>query len=49
MTIDHRGWDSLPAGHPERHGLTGTAFTSLICTNWGDLIVSLQQLIVSNG
>lgn len=42
VTIEHRGWDSLPAEHPARHGLEGAAFSSLIGVFWGDLAVSFR-------
>ena len=39
VTLEHRGWDSLPDGHPARHGLEGTAFTAMIGVFWADLLV----------
>lgn len=43
VTVEHRGWDSLPADHPATHGLTGAAFKSVIGLWWGDLLVSLRR------
>ncbi|HLE71205.1 MAG TPA: SRPBCC domain-containing protein [Vicinamibacteria bacterium] len=43
VTLEHRGWDSIPAGHPVRHGWTGEAFSSLIGLRWADLLVSLRN------
>lgn len=42
VTLLHRGWDGLVAGHPARHGLSGDAFTSLIGLWWADLLVALR-------
>jgi hypothetical protein len=36
VTLEHRGWDSLPAGHPARHGLEGRAFESMMGQWWAD-------------
>ncbi|HTJ44077.1 MAG TPA: SRPBCC domain-containing protein [Kofleriaceae bacterium] len=42
VTIEHRGWDRVPALHPGRHGLgTGIAFDSLIGGWWADLLTAL--------
>ena len=30
VTIEHRGWDTLPLNHPARHGCGGEVFTSAI-------------------
>jgi uncharacterized protein YndB with AHSA1/START domain len=42
VTLEHRGWDSLPADHPARQGHTGEAFVSLMGLFWADLLVSLR-------
>ncbi len=42
VTLSHRGWDSIPAGHPARHGWTGEAFSSMIGLRWADQLVSLR-------
>jgi uncharacterized protein YndB with AHSA1/START domain len=42
VILEHRGWDSIPAGHPARHGWTGEAFSSLIGLRWADQLVSLR-------
>ena len=39
VTVKHRGWDSLPANHPARHGYTGDAFLSMIGLRWADALV----------
>lgn len=43
VTLEHRGWDSLPADHPARHGYTGGAFTSMIGLRWADLLTALRS------
>jgi len=43
VTLEHRGWDSIHAGHPARHGWTGEAFSSMIGLRWADLLVSLRN------
>jgi hypothetical protein len=43
VTVEHRGWDALPAGHPARHGLQGRAFVDMIGLWWGDVMTSFRQ------
>jgi uncharacterized protein YndB with AHSA1/START domain len=38
ITLEHRGWAALPAGHPARHGLAGPAFTQMIGLWWADVL-----------
>ena len=38
VTLEHRGWDSLPAKHPARHGLEGRAFVDMIGLWWADVM-----------
>ena len=38
VTLEHRGWDALPAEHPARHGMVGPAFSSMIGLRWADLL-----------
>jgi hypothetical protein len=47
VTVQHRGWDRLPADHPARHGYTGGAFTSLIGLRWGDALTGLRAAAAS--
>jgi uncharacterized protein YndB with AHSA1/START domain len=42
VMLEHRGWDSLPAGHPARHGLAGPAFTRLIGQWWASLLLDAR-------
>jgi len=41
VTLEHRGWDSLPPDHPARHGLSGSAFQAMIGLWWGEILTSL--------
>jgi len=41
VTIEHRGFDALPADHTARHGLgTGEAFLGMMGLCWADLFVA---------
>ena len=42
VTIEHRGWDRVPAEHRARHGLIGHAFSEVLGLWWGDLLTGLQ-------
>jgi uncharacterized protein YndB with AHSA1/START domain len=44
VTVAHDGWDSVPPGHPARHGLTGHAFVLWKGRWWGDLLTALREL-----
>jgi hypothetical protein len=43
VTVEHRGWDALPAVHPSRHRYTGGAFTSMIGLRWADLLTAMRS------
>jgi uncharacterized protein YndB with AHSA1/START domain len=43
VVLEHRGWEKLPLDHPVRHGLDGSAFTSMIGLWWGDLLTSYRM------
>ena len=43
VTLEHRGFDAIPAAHPARQGRQGQALIALFGTWWGDLLVSLRQ------
>ena len=49
VTIEHRGWDSIPADHAARHGFVGPAFNSMMGLFWGDLLVSLRSSAARKG
>jgi len=42
VTLEHRGWDGIPADHPVRHGMVGESFSNFFGSWWGDLLVSLR-------
>lgn len=43
VTLEHRGWDSLPDDHPARHGLDSAGVTRMIGTWWADLLTGLRR------
>lgn len=43
VTIEHRGWDRVPAKHPGRGGVTGVAFEGLIGGWWAELLTALRR------
>jgi uncharacterized protein YndB with AHSA1/START domain len=43
VTVQHRGWSTLPDDHPARHGLVGAAFARRIGLWWGELMTSLRE------
>lgn len=43
VTVHHRGWASLRADHPARHGLDAAAFSRMMGLWWGDLMRSLRE------
>ena len=43
VTIEHRGWDTLPAAHPARHGLKGQALIDILGLNWADLLTAFRS------
>ena len=43
VSVRHRGWSTLPEGHPARHGLTGAEFSRMIGMWWGDLMTGLRE------
>lgn len=42
VSVEHRGWESLPEDHPARHGLKGPAFHSLMGVWWADLLGAIR-------
>jgi uncharacterized protein YndB with AHSA1/START domain len=49
VTVEHRGWSALRAGHPARHGLEGPAFSRMIGLWWGDLMTALREHVSRHG
>ena len=43
VTVTHRGWASLRADHPARHGLLGADFARMIGMWWSDQMTSLRE------
>lgn len=41
VSVEHRGWASLPADHPVRHGAPVPVFVARMGRWWADLLVSL--------
>ena len=44
VTVTHRGWTTIPADHPVRHGLPTAAFIRSMGLWWGDLMTSMREL-----
>jgi uncharacterized protein YndB with AHSA1/START domain len=45
VTLEHRGWAALPADHPARHGMEGSAFSGMIGRWWGELCSSYRERV----
>jgi hypothetical protein len=43
VSVEHRGWEALPEGHPARHGMDATAFRSMMDVWWGDQLHALRS------
>ena len=42
VTVTHRGWSTIRADHPARHGLEVAPFLRMIGLFWGDLMTSMR-------
>ncbi|HJQ55822.1 MAG TPA: SRPBCC domain-containing protein, partial [Vineibacter sp.] len=42
VVVEHRGWESLPANHPARHGMDDTPFLASMAGWWQEQLASLQ-------
>ncbi|HEV8688718.1 MAG TPA: SRPBCC domain-containing protein [Ideonella sp.] len=42
VSVEHRGWAAIRAGHPVRHGQETAAFVRSMAMWWGDLLTSLR-------
>lgn len=42
VTVEHRGWDSLPPDHPARHGMDDESFGNMMRVWWADLLGAAQ-------
>ena len=43
VTVEHRGWDSVPAGHVARHGFPDALFLRRHAEWWSALLASLSE------
>lgn len=43
ITVTQTGWEALPADHPVRHGLIGSAFDDMMTVFWADLIHAARR------
>lgn len=43
LTLEHRGWGTLPPDHPVRHGMEENRFLLFRARWWQDLLESLQD------
>ena len=43
VTVNHRGWDAIPADHPARRGMVGEAFEGMMGLWWADQLVMLKS------
>jgi uncharacterized protein YndB with AHSA1/START domain len=48
VTIEHRGWSSLPADHPARHGEPAAILIARIGTWWGALLLEMRARALSH-
>jgi uncharacterized protein YndB with AHSA1/START domain len=44
VTLEHRGWASIPPDHVVRHGLQGADFIATMGRFWGDLATTYRLL-----
>jgi uncharacterized protein YndB with AHSA1/START domain len=42
VVVEHRGWESLPADHPARHGLDDTPFLQSMGGWWQEQLANLK-------
>jgi uncharacterized protein YndB with AHSA1/START domain len=43
VTVTHRGWSTIRADHPARHGQDVAPFIRMTAMWWGDLLTSLRE------
>jgi uncharacterized protein YndB with AHSA1/START domain len=46
VTVEHTGWDSVPAPHVARHGLADAIFLQRHAKWWRDLLASYNETLV---
>ena len=47
VTLEHRGWGALRAGHPARHGLEGPALEGMLGLWWAEQLLGLRRRAVA--
>ena len=47
VTVEHRGWATLPPEHPARHGLAGSDFSRELGLWWGALGTAFREYLLS--
>ena len=45
VTVEHRGWDTVPAGHVARHGFPDQLFLRRHAEWWQSLLASLGERV----
>ena len=43
VTVEHRGWSTLPDDHPAKHGKVGAEFARMMGMWWSELMTSLRE------
>ena len=49
VTVEHRGWDTIPQGHAARHGFELLLFQRRQVDHWRSLLASLEALARRSG
>ena len=44
LTLEHRGWNTLPPDHPARHGMEEGRFLLINARWWEDQFISLREM-----
>lgn len=47
LSLEHRGWDTLPQDHPARHRLTGFEFVTFRTQWWDELLAGFSSFAES--
>jgi uncharacterized protein YndB with AHSA1/START domain len=45
VSVEHRGWSSLPPDHPARHGLADLQFSGMMGMWWAELLGALRDML----
>lgn len=49
VTVEHRGWDTIPQGHVARHGFELVLFQRRQVDHWRTLLASLSKAVRESG